>query len=226
MSRNRFHYPTVLLALCVTLPALAQVQMRVEHHPPEKARRNSAFVTVPNLSPQNNVARDAIFSVVEGNVGRLSGGLSVLNDGNLADSADAPKANFFFDYGSLEGRFRADLHKPIPVAEIRTYSWHKSDRGPQLYKVYGSDGSAANFNPAPAIGVNPTHCGWTLIANVDTRPTHDPVGGQYAVSIADSSGTLGTYRYLLFATFVTETHDDWGHTFFSEIEVIRSTEGK
>ena len=37
---------------------------------------------------------------------------------------------------------------------------------------------------------------------------------------------LGTFRYLLFEAFVTETNDDWGHTFFSEIDVIRQPEAK
>jgi hypothetical protein len=46
------------------------------------------------------------------------------------------------------------------------------------------------------------------------------------VSISNGAGLLGTYRYLLFATFVTETDDDWGHTFFSEIDVLRQAEAK
>jgi len=40
------------------------------------------------------------------------------------------------------------------------------------------------------------------------------------VSIKSSSGSLGRFRHLLFVCAVTETDDDWGNTFFSEIDVI------
>ena len=48
----------------------------------------------------------------------------------------------------------------------------------------------------------------------------DLMGGQYGVSISDSIGAIGSYRYLLFVTSRTEDHDDWGNTFYSEIDVI------
>src|SRR5207248_3164470 len=99
----------------------------------------------------------------------------------------------------------------------------------QVYRVYGSDGTDKNFDPAPGIGVDPTRHGWTSIARVDTRPNMKPVGGQrvalggrYVSSIADKqTGTLGSYRHLLFQVFVTEADDVFGHTFYGEIDVVR-----
>jgi hypothetical protein len=40
------------------------------------------------------------------------------------------------------------------------------------------------------------------------------------VSVSDATGVLGKYRYLLFDLFVVETADEYGNTFYSEIDVI------
>jgi hypothetical protein len=46
-------------------------------------------------------------------------------------------------------------------------------------------------------------------------------GGRYATSISDKhTGTLGTHRHLLLQVFVTEADDVFGHTFYSEVDVI------
>jgi hypothetical protein len=39
------------------------------------------------------------------------------------------------------------------------------------------------------------------------------------VSISDPTGALGKYRYLLFDIVATEMEDDWGNTFYSEVDV-------
>jgi len=115
-----------------------------------------------------------------------------------------------------------DLGRVVDIAQINTFSWHKSSRAPQVYRVFGSDGSAPGFNASPGRGVDPAGCGWTLIAFVDTRPSHVPqeMGGQYAASIRSDAGVVGRYRHLLFQMFVTETQDWDGHTFYNEIDVV------
>lgn len=198
--------------------ARGNVHVNVVHLPPGGG---PAARATPSLDATRNVARSARFQIVEGQPGELSGGLAVLNDGRLADSDDDPSANFFFAYGSLEGRFRMDLPELTAIARIETYSRHRTDRGPQVYALYACDGQSKGFDPKPPIGVDPASCGWNLIANVDTRPASGPSGGQYAVSIEGKSGPIGQFRHLLFVTYVTETSDDWGHTFFSEIEAFR-----
>ena len=55
---------------------------------------------------------------------------------------------------------------------------------------------------------------------MSTIPERGEDGGQYGVSIDDQSGSLGKYRYLLFDCWVTEAADDWGNTFYSEIDVV------
>ncbi|MCX7006898.1 MAG: basic secretory protein-like protein, partial [Kiritimatiellaeota bacterium] len=81
------------------------------------------------------------------------------------------------------------------------------DRGPQVYTL-----SAGNNGKD----------GWKQIAQVDTRPQSGNAGGQYGVSISDSTGSLGRYRYLLFDISCTEKKDPFGNTFFSELDVIEA----
>ena len=110
-----------------------------------------------------------------------------------------------------------DFGSPIEIAQVNTYSWHPNSRGPQLYKLYAADGSDPKFNADPKRGVDPASCGWKLIALVSTLSDRGEVGGQYAASVTG----VGKYRYLLFDCYVTELYDNWGNTFYSEIDVIR-----
>lgn len=210
------------LAALLPRPAIADsnISLRIERRPQIEGPSAQMASRANAARSAENFARSAQFSMVDGEPGQLSGGLAVLNDGQLADSDDDPARNFFFSYGSLEGRFRMDLADPTVIGQINIYSRHHSDRAPQIFTVYGTDGQSAGFNPRPAIGVDPAACGWTKIADIDTRPASGPVGGQYAVSLAGNRGAIGRFSHLLFVTYPTETKDDWGHTFFSEIEVF------
>jgi hypothetical protein len=160
------------------------------------------------------------FTIVDGDVDGNGGGVEKLNDGKLPTQQDQPAENFFFNAGTEGGRLRLDLNEVKPVQQINTYSWHPSTRAPQVYKVYGATGTEAGFKSEPRHGTNPTTCGWTLIAAVDTRPRNAEPGGQYGVSIRGAAGALGDYRYLLFDCKTTETDDEFGNTFYSEINVL------
>ena len=116
--------------------------------------------------------------------------------------------------------FAVDLKKVVDVQQINTYSWHPNTRGPQVYKLYASDGKDTGFKASPDENTYPLKTGWKLIATVDTRPKTGEAGGQYGVSIASASGLVGQYRYLLFDCMPTEKDDDFGNTFFSEIDVV------
>jgi hypothetical protein len=106
------------------------------------------------------------------------------------------------------------------IASVNSYSWHPGTRAPQVYRLYASDGADPNFNLMPGVKIDPSTCGWREIAFVDTRKQEGDRGGQYGVSIADTSGSLGRYRYLLFDVYETESDDPWGNTFYSEIDVV------
>jgi hypothetical protein len=169
---------------------------------------------------KDDAAAKAKLTLIDGELDGGSAELSALIDGRLPHDEDEPGANVYFRAGSSGGRFRMDFGRAIEVVRVNTYSWHPSTRGPQLYKLYAADGSDPKFNLDPKRGVDPASCGWKLIALVSTLSDRGEEGGQYAASVGDASGSLGRYRYLLFDCYVTELHDNWGNTFYSEIDVV------
>jgi hypothetical protein len=169
---------------------------------------------------RGDAAAQAKFTVIAGEADRNSGGLEKLTDGLRPKNDDDPSGNFFFSAGTDGGRLLLDLGKEIDVLQINSYSWHNSDRGPQVYTLYASDGKGEGFNTAPKNSDDPEKCGWKLIARVDTRPKDGEHGGQYGVNVSNSTGSLGSYRYLLFQISRTENRDPFGNTFYSEIDVV------
>ena len=168
----------------------------------------------------DDAAAKATITLVGGFLDNNSAPLEALNDGALPTNDDQPSAAVFFRANTWGGRVRIDLGTAIDIATIRTFSWHPGSRAPQLYKVYVSDGTAPGFDPTPSTKLDPTCCGWTQLAFVDTRPASGDEGGQYVVTLSSPNGTLGRYRYLLFDCFETESDDAWGNTFYSEVDVL------
>ena len=209
----------VVVCLTFVLQAFAQVKVTIEHNTGKDATPQFKFKNVPSPSKENAASR-AKLKLVLGQRDSGGAGLSGLTDGVLPVDEDQPAANFFFNAGGYGGRILFDFGGIIEIAQVNTYSWHSSTRGPQLYNLFASDGGDPKFNPEPDGRTDPMSCGWKLIATVDTRPKQGDPGGQYGVSIADSTGVLGKFRYLLFDVVPTETDDPWGNTFFSEINVV------
>lgn len=205
--------------LLVGFAARAEIKVTVDHNANEQATPQFKFKNVPSPST-NDVATHARFIVVDGSIDDNSGEPGKLHDGKLPTEEDEPEENFFFDAGTEGGRLLVDLGSPIEIRQVNTYSWHPNTRGPQVYKLYASDGGAPDFNLKPKRGTNPEKTGWKLIATVDTRPKAGEGGGQYGVSIANPDGVIGKYRYLLFNITATEDDDDFGNTFYSEIDVV------
>lgn len=188
-------------------------------NPNAATNREFKFNNVP--SPvANDAAASAKLTLIDGNLDSGSAELNALIDGRLPTNEDDPGANVYFNAGSSGGRFRMDLGQAIEVAQVNTYSWHPSSRGPQLYKLYAAGGSEENLDLNPKRGIDPSTRGWKFITTVNTLPQQGEDGGQYGVSVTDSSGSLGKYRHLLFDCYVTELYDNWGNTFYSEIDVI------
>lgn len=189
--------------------------VKFERNSNSAATREFKFKTI--ASPvKDDLGANAKLTLIDGDLDQGSAELSALVDGKLPADEDEPGSNVFFRAGSSGGRFRMDFTTPIEIAQVNSYSWHPNSRGPQLYKLYASDGSDPNFNPDPKRGVDPATCGWKLIALVSTLPDKGDDGGQYAASVSD----VGKYRYLLFDCYVTELYDNFGNTFYSEIDVI------
>jgi len=201
-----------MLSLCST-------QILVEQRAPDSSL---PFESVP--APANNdAATHGKFVLVTGERDRNGGTPTVLQDGLLPLEEDQPSANFFFRAGSDGGRLQLDLGRIIAVAKINTYSRHTDTRAPQVYQLYGADGTAEGFTALPGADADPESCGWEQLAAVDTRSSGGADGGRHRVSIFNPDQlSLGRYRYLLFAISPTETRDPFGNTFFSEIDVIDS----
>ena len=212
-------------ALLVSAPgSIAETKIVVDYNDNDHASASFKFKNVP-APARTNAATKASFTIVDGERDENGGELDVLHDGKLPTEEDQPSENFFFNAGTQGGRLLVDLGSPLELKQVNTYSWHPNTRGPQVYKLYASDGQGGDFNAKPKRGNDPLKCGWTLIAKVDTRPKTGDGGGQYGVSISDTDGAIGKYRYLLFDMAVTETDDDFGNTFYSEIVVIDKAGG-
>jgi hypothetical protein len=201
----------------------AEVKVDVDRNDLAHATPEFHFKVVPPPS-KDDAATGAKFKLADGQKDDNAGELAVLHDGKLPANQDEPESNFFFDAGTDGGRIVIDLGSATDVRQVNTYSWHTDTRAAQVYALYGADGTAAGFNVAPGKGVDPTTCGWKLLANVDTRPKSGEPGGQYGVSVSDSAGALGKFRYVLLAASRTEADDDFGNTFYSEVDVVAGKE--
>lgn len=208
------------IALLSALPARAEVKAPHERNEAAAASGAFKFKTVPQPS-RSDAAQRAKVSVVDGTRDRNGGDAGVLTDGRVPGTEDQPRDNFFFAPETDGGRIALDLGEAVDVKQVNTYSWHRDTRGPQVYKLYASDGASADFTAAPKRGTDPSAAGWTLVAAVDTRPKDGAPGGQYGVTVADSTGApVGRYRYLLLDVSRTEGDDAFGNTFLSEIDVV------
>jgi hypothetical protein len=187
-----------------------------DHNPNDIANREFKFKNLPSPS-RDDAASTAKLTLIDGDLDAGSAELSALTDGRLPADEDEPGANVFFRAGSSGGRFRMDFTTPIDIAQVNSYSWHPNTRGPQLYKLYAAAGTERGLNLDPKRGVDPASVGWKLIALVSTLSKEGDEGGQYAASVSD----IGKFRYLLFDCYITEYNDNWGNTFYSEIDVIR-----
>ncbi|MCA9171489.1 MAG: hypothetical protein KDB23_27665, partial [Planctomycetales bacterium] len=174
------------------------------------------FMAAPST---DDLAAQAKLTLLTGERDPNGGELSRLQDGAVPESDDQPSRNFFFRAGGSAGRILVDLNQLSEVAQINTYSWHSGSRGPQVYTLYAASG-ADGFNPQDTSQPDLVAAGWTRLADVDTRPASGTAGGQYGVSMFARRGALGKFRYLLFDIQPTDKDDPFGHTFFSEIDVI------
>jgi len=220
-SRIVFVVATTVVLLCA-VASQAEIKVVADRHPSELATAGFRFPSVPPAS-QSDAAGKATFTLVDGPRDRNGGDLAVLHDGKVPTEEDQPASNFFFNAGADGGRILVDLGSVIEIKQVNTYSWHPNTRGPQVYVLYGAEGGTPDFNAQPKKGTDPQTCGWKRIAKVDTRSQQGEGGGQYGVSISDTAGLVGKYRYLLFDVSATETSDPFGNTFFSEIDVVDPT---
>jgi hypothetical protein len=201
--------------------ARTDIKIVADHNDDTRASSGFRFSNVPPPSKSDSATKARI-TIVDGRRDANGSEADSLLDGRVPADEDRPSDNFFFAAGTDGGRLLIDLGSTIGIKLVNTYSWHSSMRGPQVYELYASDGNRDGFKAQPKKGTDPEQCGWKLIAKVDTRPKESEGGGQHAVSISNSDGIIGVYRYLLFDISRTEKADAFGNTFYSEIDVVDS----
>jgi hypothetical protein len=211
--------------LCFGAVAQAQLVVTVDRNSGPTINKEFKFKATRVSPLKDDAAAKATLKLLSGEADEASGDVAALTDGLLPEKEDDAKANFFLADGSAGGRFTIDLGDAIDIKQINTYSWHSGARAPQVYRLYASDGSDSHFCAEPAGNIVPTDCGWRLLTTVDTRRNRGDGGGQYVVSIADAKTIIGHYRYLLFVVSAAETEDDFGNTYFSEIDVVAKKPG-
>ena len=211
----------LLTMLLAALPAWGTVKVAVERNVREEQNAEFRFKTVPALS-DTDAAQDAAIEVIDG---KPDTGCEArqLVDGTGPTVADEAGRTFNFGQNTNAGRIRIDLGVTKPISQINTYSWNAGDRAPQVYTVYGSDGSGPKFLAGPVSGVDPELFGWTKIAVVDSRPAFfmkkDGGGGQYGVGVSDDTGVIGRYRYLLW-DIKPPIDQLWSSTKYAEFDVV------
>src|SRR5262245_52409278 len=100
----------VILTLFI-VPLFFNVQIDVEHNSNRTATASFKFQHLP--SPSNDDAgKTAKLVLVDGAADGRSADLSALTDGLLPTHADEPGANFYFNAGTMGGRFRMDFTAP------------------------------------------------------------------------------------------------------------------
>ena len=143
--------------------------------------------------------------------------LKAVNDGVLPPSEDDRKRNFRFRSGTDGGRLAVDLGKPVQVEFVNSYSRHPDSRAPQVFVLYAA--SKGDADPSKLDSDD-----WTKVASVDTRKTEngepDVGGGVVGVSVPVGK----TARYLVFDVVPTEKKTPFGNTFFSEIDIVASSD--
>ena len=211
---------TMTVAVLLAPGVQSQTRVTIAHNDNKSANPEFKFANVPSPS-RDDAATHARVLIVDGEADGNGADVTALTDGLLPTSGDQPRRNFFVAAGSGGARVLIDLGQPVDIAAINSYSWHPNSRAPQVYRVWASDGAAGNFLAEPKANVDPRTAGWKVIATVDTRSADEEKdGGQFGVSITEANGRLGRIRYLLFDFYVTEVADNFGNTFYSEIDVI------
>jgi len=136
----------------------------------------------------------------------LAGGILYrVNNGQGGQNNDDTNEATYFDGG--EARIVADLQKPVTISKVNTFSWHKSDRAPQMFSLWGCASDAAPEADLYAADGS----GWTLIARVETESLGE--GGVHVSSISLPSDRQ--YRYLMWVA----DREAQG-TFFTEMDVL------
>lgn len=142
--------------------------------------------------------------------------LAVLQDGRGPRNSDDVQNNHWFDRSRQhrKGRILIDLKASVELQRFHVFSWHRAERAPQNWRLFGS-----NADSAPkANAKRPEKAGWKAIGKAETRDLGR--AGKHAVALAETDGSaIGRFRWLLLET---EPKGTANGTFLSEIDIWTS----
>ena len=156
--------------------------------------------TADNLATKGTVTWLDGFSVPYKDAGADGNKLPRLNDGKLAANDDDTKACTWFE--QHEARWVLDLGKAVDLGRVDTFAWHKANRAPMEFTLWAASGDKM----PDATVLNPS-AGWVKLADASSVKLGE--GGKHGVAVVNATGTLGTYRWLMWqskrkGTFFTE----------------------
>jgi hypothetical protein len=196
-----------LIFLSLPLLAFSEVQ-------PAHSRLDVGFALGKVPTPAlNDLGTKAKFTLTAGSRDANGADLLALTDGQVPKGDDEPRSNFFLDSQTKQGRLVAELEAATELASVATYSWHSDSRAPQHYRLYGTAQTTADAAQEKD---------WQLLGEVDTQASG---AGQHGVVITGEGGKpLGKFQKLLFIIEPNADRRGFGHTFFSEIDIL-ATDG-
>lgn len=129
------------------------------------------------------------FGAPHPSAGASGNALPRLNDGRDARNDDDTAMVSWFD-GNDGFRLVTDLGRERRVTRVDTWSWHRTNRAPQRFVLWGHanvDGDASAKDLAAS--------GWIKLATVDTRELGE--GGRHASAVHVKTGAIGRFGRLL-----------------------------
>ena len=144
--------------------------------------------TAANIANKGVVTWIENFSNPHPDAGAKGAIVARLNDGELAENDDDTKRTVWFD--QHEARFVLDLGSVIELGRVDTFSWHKANRAPQDFVLWGANGDVRPDPTTPTPGA-----GWNKLGTVNTVNLGE--SGKHGSSVLNVYGRLGAYRWLM-----------------------------
>lgn len=112
-----------------------------------------------------------------------------LNDGAAPQNHDDTARTSWFD--GPHARVVADLGSVQEVLRVNTFSWHRSNRAPQHFTLWGAATPGSADPAAPDLA----EAGWVRLAEIDSRALGE--GGCHGSTVSNRAAGLGRFQRLL-----------------------------
>jgi hypothetical protein len=156
------------------------------------------FTTLPAPSASDAAQGKTVTLAAGAGFGSPSGPLSVLTDG-LVNVGQGNFNNTFVFANNTNSRIVLDLGAATNVSRVSTFGWEGDARGIQTYRLYAA-AAPTDTNPSFTAATFQNDAGLLALGYTALGTANDvqTTTGQHTAAFTDTTGSLGTYRYLLF----------------------------